>query len=80
MQAVWREDKEQIALIFLRSKHRPDCYAQGVMVSPGALDMGGLIITPQEEDFNNLDADTASGILQEVSMTETEVRKIISKI
>lgn len=76
----WREDKEQIALIFLRSKHRPDCYARGVMVSPGALDMGGLIITPQEEDFNNLDADTASGILQEVSMTETEVRKIISKI
>jgi hypothetical protein len=47
---AWYEEEEgtYISLILPRCKHRPDCYwAEGVekcLVSPGALDMGGLVI------------------------------------
>lgn len=75
---VGRED-EIVTLIFPRKKHRPDCYPNP-MISPGALDMGGLIITPQEEDFRNLSAEQAAGILQEVTMSLEELRPIINEI
>ena len=75
---------EMVALIFPRKKHRPDCYyAEGdeqILVSPGALDMGGLIITPREEDFRKMTPELAAGILQEVTMTEEELRPIIQRI
>jgi len=75
---------ELISLIFPRKKHRPDCYyAEGdeqIMVSPGALDMGGLIITPREEDFHKLTPERATAILQEVTMTEEELQPVIESI
>ncbi|MBQ0019773.1 MAG: DUF4922 domain-containing protein [Bacteroidales bacterium] len=75
---------ELITIIFPRKKHRPDCYyAEGseqIMVSPGALDMGGLIITPREEDFRKMTPELAAGILQEVTMTEEELQPVIERI
>lgn len=41
-----------------RSAHRPDFYGTGegeMLVSPGAIDMAGIIILPREEDFNRID-------------------------
>lgn len=73
-----RED-EIIAIIFPRKKHRPDCYNE-LMISPGALDMAGLLITPREEDFRQLTADKAASILQEVTMTREELEPVIAKI
>lgn len=47
----WRTGYDYLSVIFPRRKHRPDCYrAEGedrMMVSPGALDMAGLIIMPR---------------------------------
>ena len=77
---TWLESEEQVILVFPRKKHRPDCYADGVLVSPGAIDMGGVIITPREEDFETLDYDTVAGILREVSYSEEEVRSYINQI
>ncbi|MBQ7683326.1 MAG: DUF4922 domain-containing protein, partial [Bacteroidaceae bacterium] len=78
-----RED-EIVTLVFPRSKHRPDCYsAEGeeqMLVSPGALDMGGLIITPREQDFRSLTYERAIGILREVTMTEEQLAPAIAKI
>ena len=66
---AWKEDDEWVCLVIPRRKHRPDCYsAEGeekVMVSPGALDMCGLIITPREDDFNRLTKEKAIEIIQE---------------
>ncbi|MCF0199078.1 MAG: DUF4922 domain-containing protein, partial [Bacteroidaceae bacterium] len=81
----WRQqgaagrDDEIVALIFPRKKHRPDCYAD-LMVSPGALDMGGLIITPREEDFRRLTPEWAAAILQEVTLTREELEPVIQKV
>ena len=72
---------EIVTLIFPRKKHRPDCYATGeLLVSPGALDMGGLIITPREEDFRKITPEWAVGILKEVTLTEGELKPIIEKV
>ena len=68
---AWQNEGQYITLVFPRKKHRPDCYAE-LMVSPGAIDMAGLLITPREEDFNALNADTAAAILAEVSMSPDE--------
>lgn len=76
----WIEDNEKITLIIPRGKHRPDCYAKGVLVSPGALDMGGLIITPREEDFNNIDVNTAANILAEVGISMNEAEKLLQQL
>lgn len=75
---------ELVVLVFPRKKHRPDCYdAEGdeqLLISPGALDMGGLIITPREEDFRKITSERAAAILQEVTMTEEELRPVIAEI
>ena len=69
---AWRNDYGLFtAAYFPRAEHRPSCYyAEGnarLLVSPGALDMGGLIVTPHEEDFNKIDEETVRKIFNEVS-------------
>lgn len=86
----WRQEgtssrpDEIVTLIFPRSKHRPDCYyAEGkeqLLISPGALDMCGLFITPREQDFKALTAEKAQAILQEVTLSEEELKPIIAQL
>ena len=68
-------------IIFMRSKHRPDAYyAAGddrILVSPGAIDMAGVIIIPRLKDFERLDGNTLRGIYREVSMEKEALNKII---
>ncbi len=71
-------------IIIPRRKLRPECYyAEGddnMCVSPGAVDMGGLIIAPREKDFNRLNADLISSILQEVALTTCDLKPVVEKI
>ena len=82
----WREQGDEsrgdeiITLVFPRKKHRPDCYESSMLVSPGALDMGGLFITPREEDFRKLTIEWAVDILREVTMDDAELQKVIEKV
>lgn len=78
-----RED-EIVTVIFPRKKHRPDCYyADGeerLLVSPGALDMGGLLITPRKEDYDSITPERFASILQEVSLSVDEICPIIDSL
>lgn len=80
----WRHDDDYLSVVFPRRKHRPDCYyAEGnrqLMVSPGALDMAGLMITPRETDFQKITAEEALSILSEVSLTAEEMRLVVSRL
>lgn len=73
-----RLDRKQVVVVFPRRKHRPECYfAEGdaqMLVSPGALDMGGLIVCAREEDYNRMTAARAAEILREVSITPLEAK------
>ena len=68
----WKQTDKVVTLVFPRAKHRPACYtAQGekqLLISPGALDMCGLLITPREEDFRKITYEMAADILREVSL------------
>lgn len=67
----YNEESGWKLIIFLRSRHRPEYfYKQGpdkIVVSPAAVDFGGLIITPREEDFNKLNKEIIKQIFNEVS-------------
>ena len=81
---AWRMEEEYVLLVFPRSKHRPDCYTTtgeaGMMISPGALDMAGLVIVPRKEDFEKIDAEAATAILQEVSITPEQAADLTERI
>ena len=81
---AWRKGDEYISVVIPREKHRPEAYfAEGdaqMMVSPGALDMSGLIITPREEDFRKLTEESATAILQECGVSTDKMNRIVTKL
>lgn len=80
----WRKGEEFISVVIPREKHRPEAYfSEGdaqFVVSPGALDMSGLIITPREEDFRKLTEEKALSLLQECGVSEEKMNAIIAKL
>ena len=50
------------------------------MLSPGSLDMGGLLILPREEDFQKITPKIAAEALREVTLSEREVIQTVSKL
>jgi hypothetical protein len=71
-------------IIFLRSKHRPKSfYDEGprkLMVSPAAVDLGGIIISPREKDFEKLNNDLIRGIISEVSLDSYSFKKFTENL
>lgn len=80
---AYADDSWRITL-FLRRKHRPEAYyAAGekrIFISPGAVDMAGVIITPLEGDFNRLDCESIKNIYREVSLPEDITDKIMNEL
>lgn len=66
------ENGMYIIHIFPRKLHRPWQYsAEGksqILVSPGALDMAGMFITPRKEDFDKIDSNDIEDIYAQVSL------------
>ena len=71
-------------IIFPRTKHRPTVYyleeGNKVLMSPAAVDMGGLIVLPVEKDFKNMDARFIEEVYKEVSVGNDVLNAIIEKI
>jgi hypothetical protein len=70
--------------IFLRRRHRPAAYflkgEERIFVSPGAIDMAGVVITPLLADFNRLDCDTIRNIYREVSLPDETLNLIMTEM
>lgn len=69
---AWNDSRYGFVTVYIpRTAHRPQCYtAEGgaqLLVSPGALDMAGILVTAREEDFQKLNADTLRQIYHEVT-------------
>ena len=77
-------DGGYVTIVMPRAKHRPDCYyaegAAGRLVSPGALDMAGLVVTPRECDFETITADEAAAMLREVAMPQNVVDAVLDEL
>jgi len=66
---TWYELHQWMVCIFPRKKHRPSCYGEGetdLLISPGAVDLGGVFITPLEKDFLKITAEDIANILTEL--------------
>jgi hypothetical protein len=71
-------------VMFFRRKHRPDVYylhgKEQILVSPGLLEMGGLVITPVEKDFLTLDEKLIRHIYNDVSLDKEIFVKAINTL
>lgn len=81
---VWRSGEAFISVVFPREKHRPDCYSAGgeeqCLVSPGSLDMAGLMILPRQSDFEGMTAERAKAILREVSLSDEAMKDVVKRL
>lgn len=82
---IWGNKKgEETILIIPRQKHRPDCYyatgKEQMLISPGALDMAGLVITPRKEDFERLTATQIDAILAEVALSGDAFATVLDRL
>jgi hypothetical protein len=71
-------------IIFLRIKHRPECFfrkePEMVLVSPAAIDLGGVLVTPREEDYAKMDEDLVWNIFDEVSFDKKAFSILAEKL
>ncbi len=81
---VWHDGEGLVTIVLPRRKHRPDCYSaegsQQMLISPGAVDMGGLFITPRQEDFKKLTPEKALAIYTEVSLTKEQMAAVADRL
>lgn len=61
------DEGEWTLYVFHRKAHRPSSYGVSYLVSPGLIDMSGIIICPREEDYLNLNEKDVIKIYNEVS-------------
>lgn len=81
--SYYSEHEGYVTLVVPRSKHRPACYGDepsSVLVSPGALDMAGLVITPRKCDYDAMAGGSVAAILQEVAIDDATADDICENI
>ena len=82
--AVYSESEGWSIYVFPRYKHRPDCYFvdgdERRLVSPGALDMAGVLILARGEDYASITADEAYNIIKEVALPIDAAIAVAEKI
>jgi hypothetical protein len=65
-----------------RKLHRPSCYfAEGedkILLSPASVDIGGVLITPREEDFFKINVSDIDQVFSEVCLSEEEISSLIA--
>jgi len=78
------EQGEWIIHIFPRTLHRPVQYfATGekqIILSPASVDMGGVLITPREEDFIKISKEDIRDIFNQVCLEPQAVLKLITQL
>jgi hypothetical protein len=69
---AFTEDNKYKLHVFPRKAHRPGHYYEKgkkqLLISPGALDMAGLVICVREEDFEKISKQDIEDIYSQVSM------------
>lgn len=76
-----RTDRQWFVVIFPRCKHRPDCYGEGedkLLLSPGAVDMGGLWAVPERKDFDALTPDMIQALYNELCLSRSDLAHVIN--
>lgn len=72
---MWIDAKGLLRVVIIpRRTHRPECYFvpdnRGIKVSPGAIDMAGILITTRQEDFDEITPEIVRQIYAEVAFAD----------
>jgi hypothetical protein len=74
------EDDKYTLTVFPRKAQRPSCYYKEgddrILVSPASVELGGIVVTPREEDFVKISTEDLKTIFSEVSMEEVDIQKV----
>lgn len=69
---VWKGESGLLRMVVIpRKAHRPACYGTGendLMVSPGTIDMAGVVILPREDDFRRITEDDLRNIYKDTAI------------
>ena len=78
------QTKRLCLVVFPRRKHRPDAFFKSgeeqISISPAVVEMGGILVTPLQRDFERLDKDLVEAIFEEVSMERRQVERALESI
>lgn len=79
------QNKKWRIIVFLRKKHRPDAFftedeEKRILLSPAAVDIGGVCITPREKDFETITKEKLKDIFTEVFIDESMFQKLKNKL
>jgi hypothetical protein len=71
-------------ILFPRAKHRPSFFfAEGpekILLSPAAVDLGGVCITPMEHDFDRLTKEHLIGMFSEICLSPGDVNELAGRL
>ena len=80
----WFEDNEYRSLVIFRSKHRPHNYFSDgpdhLSMSPGCADMGGVMVAPEESDYEKMTPEVLSQVISEVSIGEDDEKALVWRL
>ena len=75
---------EYRAVVTLRSASKPQCfYAQGdahFSIAPGAADMAGFVVLPEEQDFERLTPEVLRGIYDDVTLSAADEQRLLWRL
>ncbi len=81
--AHYRDDR-YTAVLFPRAAHRPACYfatgADQLLISPAVLEMSGVLVVTEPDDFSRIDANTARAIYEEVSIPTPQFERVVESL
>ncbi|MDL2223738.1 DUF4922 domain-containing protein [Bacteroidales bacterium OttesenSCG-928-M06] len=68
----WKESEIWQLVVFPRKQHRPKQYYETgknqILLSPGVVDFGGILVVPRKEDFDKLDKDVVENIYSQLTL------------
>jgi hypothetical protein len=80
----WYEGGAWVLAMFARSKHRPSFfYEEGedkLLLSPAAVDVGGVCTLPIERDFHRITRDHLVQMFEEVSLDEASFERLTKRV
>jgi SpoIID/LytB domain protein len=81
---TWFEAGEYRSLVIFRSRHRPHNYfSEGpdhLSMSPGCADMGGVMVAPEESDYEKMTQELLAQVVSEVSISDEDEKSLIWRI
>jgi hypothetical protein len=71
-------------LLFPRARHRPACFfaedEERLTISPGAVDMAGIVVVPEHAHYDKISAEQIERIFNEVSLSSDIVDEIVGQV